>query len=282
MSKEITRQGIYIFVFLCMAGFQLRAMAAEDLTLGIHPYKSATKLQKAYRPLADYLSGVLSVPVKVSISSDYSVHVDRIGRDKIDIAYMGPASYVHMVEKYGAKPILARQVIHGKPTFQGKIVVRKNSTISVLKDLQGKLFAFGDPKSTMSHLVPRYMLISARVKLKDSQFLGSHDNVALAVLSGDYDAGAVKEAVYYKYRSKGLKVLKTTPALSEHLFVAGAHLKKPLVTKLRNAFLSLDKHKDGKKIMRSIKPGITAYGRAKNADYNNLRHILKELKKHNL
>lgn len=282
MNRKFILTGIFLSVFICLSGQQQHAVAAQSLILGVHPYKSASKLQKAYKPLAAYLSSVLSIPVSVSISPDYSVHVDRIGRNKIDIAYMGPASYVQLVEKFGPKPILVRQLIHGKPTFQGKIIVRKDSSLSTLKDLQGKLFAFGDPKSTMSHLVPHYMILNAGVKLKGSKFLGSHDNVALAVLAGDYDAGAVKEAVFYKYEEKGLKVLKTTPALSEHLFVAGTHLKKPQVKKIRNAFLALYKRKDGAMIMQSIKPGITAYGTASNKDYNNLRHILKALKKHNL
>lgn len=256
--------------------------AAEILTLGIHPYKSSSKLLNAYTPLAEYLSSELGVQVKIQIAPDYDTHLKRIGKDEVDIAYMGPASYVAMVDQYGKKPIIARQFIKGIPTFQGKIISRSDSKYNILHDLTGARFAFGDQRSTMSHLVPRYMLIEDKVKLASFKFLGSHDNVALGVLSGDYDAGAVKEAVFYKYRNKGLKAIATTPALSEHLFVSSSKINKDLYHAICQAFYKLDKLPQGKLIMTSIKNGISSFGPANDQDYDNLRVILDVLKRHGL
>lgn len=132
---------------------------SNELTLGVHPYKSVSKLQKYYLPLAAYLSEKLNKKVSLNIAKNYGTHIDLIGRDQLDIAYMGPASYVSLVNKHGKKRLLARQVIKGKPTFKGHILARANSKMSKLSDLKGKAFAFGDPNSTMSHLVPRYMII---------------------------------------------------------------------------------------------------------------------------
>ena len=258
------------------------ALASNHLVLGIHPYKSPAKLIKAYTPLAEYLSKMIGIPVQISISKDYQTHIDAIGSDKLDIAYMGPASYVQLVDQYGKRPLLVRQAIHGKPTFQGKIIARKDSDLHSLNQLKGKSFAFGDPDSTMSHLVPRYMLWKEGVnanQLERYKFLGSHDNVALAVLSGEYDAGAVKEAVFHKYEKRGLKVLETTPALSEHVFVASKKLDPATAQKLREAFLSLNKDPNGQQIMNSIKPGITAMHPVEDKSYNNLREILLTLKR---
>ena len=257
------------------------AYADNTLVLGVHPYKASLKLIKAYTPLAEYLSKAIGQSIQVKISRDYHSHIELIGKDKLDIAYMGPASYVDMVERFGEKPILARQAIKGSPTFQGKIITRNNNGIQKLIDLKGKRFAFGDSASTMSHLVPRYMLWESGVtvdQLSGYKFLGSHDNVALAVLGGDYDAGAVKEAVFYKYQSRGLRELATTPALSEHLFVASTRLPKEVVEKLRKALLELHSDPQGKKIMSGIKKGISAYLPAGTSDYDNLRVILKKLK----
>lgn len=258
------------------------ALARDRLVLGIHPYKSPVKLIKAYTPLAEYLSRKTGIPVHLTISKDYQNHIDAIGSDTLDVAYMGPASYVKLVNQYGRKPLLACQAISGKPTFQGKIIVRKDSNLRSLNQLKGKSFAFGDPNSTMSHLVPRYMLWKAGVsasKLKRYRFLGSHDNVALAVLAGDYDAGAVKEAVFYKYKARGLKVLKSTPVFSEHVFVASKRLNPALIKKLRNAFLSLHMDSNGREIMNSIKPGMTSMRAVEDKNYNNLREILHALER---
>lgn len=258
------------------------ALAQDQLVMGIHPYKSPDTLLKSYMPLAAYLARRTGLPVTIVISKDYKDHIQAIGSDKLDIAYMGPASYVKLVDQYGKKPLLACQVVRGKPTFQGKIIVRKESTLRSLGQLTGKSFAFGDPESTMSHLVPRYMLWKAGVgvsQLKHYKFLGSHDNVALSVLAGEHDAGAVKETVYYKYKERGLRALTSTPKLAEHVFVASNKLDPAIVLKLREAFLSLDQDAMGVKIMSSMKPGITAMRSIEDKNYDNLRKILRTLKR---
>ena len=257
-----------------------QSLAAKTLVLSIHPYQSATKLLQAYTPLVEYLGSELGVTAQIQIDPDYAMHVQRIGKNEVDLAYMGPASYVELVDKYGKKPIIARQYINGIPTFQGKFITRKDSAIHSIADLNGKRFAFGDKGSTMSHLVPQYMLIEANVQLKTAKFLGSHDNVALGVLTGDYDAGAVKEAIFYKYAARGLKAIATTPALSEHLFVARSNMDKTLYRKLCKAFYILKDKPNGKSIMNSIKSGLTEFGSATDHDYDNLRKILDVLKRH--
>ena len=255
-------------------------LAAETMVLSIHPYQSATKLLHAYTPLAEYLAAETGTLVQIRIAPDYATHVNRIGSDEVDLAYMGPAPYIEMVNQYGRKPIIARQFINGIPTFQGKIIARTDSPVTSLAELSGKRFAFGDKGSTMSHLVPHFMLNQAGVKLQSFRFLGSHDNVALGVLSGDYDAGAVKEEIFYKYQARGLKVISTTPALSEHLFVARSNIDKDMYNKLCQAFYALKDKPDGPKIMGGIKKGLTSFGAASDQDYDNLRKILHELKGH--
>lgn len=255
--------------------------AKEELTLGVHPYKSVKKLQSLYLPLTEILSKELNVKVSLNIAKDYKTHIDLIGKNKIDIAYMGPASYVAMVDQYGQKRALARLVIKDKPTFKGHILVREDSNINSYADLVNKRFAFGDPNSTMSHLVPRYMLINngiTKEKLKGMRFLGSHDNVAIAVLTGEFDAGAVKEAVFYKYKNKGIKSLAATPELSEHLFVVSNKVSQKTADKIQNVLLNLKNTNEGIKVLKGIKKTMSAMGVVSDKDYDNLREILNLLK----
>lgn len=255
----------------------------KPLQFAVHPYKSAEKLTKAFSPLIKHLSKELGRPVHLSISKDYESHIQRIGNNHVDVAYMGPASYVNMGERYGKKNILARQTINGQPTFQGKIITRSDSNINNLSDLNNKLFAFGDLNSTMSHLVPHYMLIKAGItddKLKAFRFLGSHDNVAIAVLAGDYHAGAVKEAIYNKYKHQGIKAIATTPSLYEHLIIASSTLDNQICSDIRNILLNLKNTLKGKRIMQQIKEGIDTFEPANDSDYDNLREIIQTLKLH--
>ncbi|MGD8932702.1 MAG: PhnD/SsuA/transferrin family substrate-binding protein, partial [Chromatiales bacterium] len=137
---------------------------------------SHQELNKRFQPLADHLGTVLNRQVVVRVGPNYAEHIAYIGMDKVDIAYMGPAMYVHMVDRFGEKPLLARLAINGEPVFHGFLVTRRESDISRIEELRGKRFAFGDPDSTMSYLVPRFMMLEAGIDVRDLadyQFLGS-------------------------------------------------------------------------------------------------------------
>jgi phosphonate transport system substrate-binding protein len=281
MDKSIQRTILLILAFLpaCMG---LEASAADTLTLAVHPYLPAKELTERFAPLAEYLGRETGIPVTVRVGRDYQEHIDFVGKDQADIAYMGPAPYITMVAAYGKKPLLTRLEIDGQPRFLGHIIVKTDSPMRRLADLRGKRFAFGDRDSTMSHLVPQYMLEKAGVsmdKLAEYRFLGSHNNVALGVLAGDFDAGAVKDEVYIKYMPQGLRSLADTPYFSEHLFVARTTLPPALTDRIRQAMLGLGRSPDGAAILKSINPRTTALVTVTDDDYNNLRQVLKALGK---
>lgn len=205
-------KGVAFFVFLCAFP---QKMYADDLSFYIQPYLPATELVKRFNPLARYLSDRMGVTVRIKISKNYGRHIDFVGDDKADIFYLGPGPYVEMVEKYGKKPLLARLEVRNSPVYHGMIIVRQDSPIQSLADLKGKSFAFGDLHSTMNYFVPRYMVQMAGVDLGDLEtyeFLGTHHDVALAVLGGYYDAGGLKEEVFYRYEKRGIKNACQEPA----------------------------------------------------------------------
>ena len=252
-----------------------RVHAGDQLTLWVHPYLPATELFRKFSPLAVYLGEKCGRTIQVKVSKDYNSHIERVGKDRMDIAYLGPVSYVKTTHTYGKKTLLAALEVNGKPFFHGMIIARKDSSIKTLQDLPGKKFAFGDPNSTMSCLAPRYMLWEAGVdveKLK-TEFLGSHYNVALGVIGGYYDAGCVKEAVYYKYQERGLKILAKSQPVAEHLFVVNSKLPETIINNLRQSMVSL---KD-KTILTSIKESATGMAVVKDEDYDNLRAMLQRL-----
>ena len=261
------------------------SFAREPLIFGVHPYLPSSELYKRFMPLLDYLSKETGQPMQLNISSTYEKHIESIGTGNVNIAYMGPASYVHMVNKYGRNPLLARLEIKGSPTFRGVIIVRKEDKSTELKDLLGKSFAFGDPASTMSSLVPHYMLIKAGIELEELSgyiHLRNHINVALSVLVGDSDAGAVKEEVFYKYEQRGLKALAFTPRISEHLLIGHNTLPAEVIDSLRKALFNIKDTKHGRAIMTAIKSSMSAFVPVQDEDYDNLRIIMQTVMKNDV
>ena len=250
----------------------------EKLLIGVTPYLTATELFKRFSPLVDYLGRKTGMAFSLKITADYQDCIDRLGNGSLDIAYLGSAGYVKMVDLYGERPIVARLETNGTPFFRSVIFVREESPLQTLADLAGKELAFGDQESTSSHIVPRHMLIEAGLsidQLGGHQHLDNHNNVALGVLMGDYDAGGVKEEIFNKYEKRGLRRLAISSPIPEYLFVASSRLPSKSVEDLRKAFYSLKNDKDGESIMKEIKKGMTAFVPANDGDYGGLSAMVR-------
>jgi phosphonate transport system substrate-binding protein len=258
------------------------AHSKDSLILGIHPYRSHDAIREMFTPLADFLSQRLGQAVEVRIGETYESHTNAIIQGQLDLAYIGPALLVQLKDKHVVPYLLARLEIDGKSTFTGKIFTREGSHIRTLKDLKGRHFAFGSSSSTMSHLVPRQLMYEAGIDVEDFasyNFYSSHDNVALAVLSGDADAGAVKEAVFDKYRHKGIVAIATTPEISEHLFIAPASADPDKVRLLKQHLLSLSSGSpEARQVLYPIKKSATAMVSVKEGDYKKLSDIMRQLR----
>ncbi len=275
-SYTLMAKSVAFFVFLCVFP---QKMYAEELSFYIQPYLPATELVKRFNPLVRYLSDRLGTPVRIKISKNYDRHIDLAGEDKADISYLGPGPYVKMVEKYGEKPLLARLEVRNSPVYYGMIIVQQDSPVQSLADLKGKGFAFGDLHSTMNFLVPRHMLQMAGVGLGDLgkyEFLGTHHDIALAVLGGYYDAGGIKEEVFYRYEKRGLRMLAKSQPVSEHVFVTRSNMDDNLVRQLKKHLLDLNKDRHGLEILKSIKASITGIQSVRDEDYDAMRLYMAE------
>lgn len=269
---------LLMFFALGFFPFAPQVFAADSLSLWIHPYLTATELLQRFTPLATYLGHELGIPVEVKIQKSYQDHIEIVGNDHADIAYLGPVSYLKISKNYGPKPLLARLEVGGTPFFHGMIVVRTEAKIKDLADLVGKSFAFGDPNSTMSYVVPRAHLKKGGIGLDllgSYEFIGSHHDVALGVLGGYFDAGAVKEEVFAEYEKRGLRILSKSPPISEHVFVTRANLAPEQIVRLRKALMAINQSPQKNEILHAIKKEVTGFSPVVDEDYDELRELMK-------
>ena len=282
MNHRTIRYKLVIALTLAILLNGTVVLSQEPLKLGVHPYLSSSELIARYAPLAEHLAQVLAQPVIIEVSSSYDAHIEKIGNGTIDIAYLGPASYVKLVDKFGKFPILGILESGGKKTFQGYIVTRKDSSIRTLDQLRGKRLAFGDPDSTMSHLVPRYLLLKSGIDVRllaEYRFVANHENIALGVLSGNFDAGAVKEETFRAYEPKGLRAIAVSPPISDHVFVASKDLPPATVRAVSKTLAALKVTPEGRRILTSMRKDVTSIVPCRDADYDNLREIISSLRK---
>ena len=166
----------------------------------------------------------------------------------------------------------------GLPYTHAAIVARSGSGIERIEDLRGKRFAFGDRMSTSSYLVPRSMLAEAGIRLEDLKehaFKGNHDDVARAVLAGEYDAGGLMESTAGKFLDQGLKVLKTSVEIPEFNICASKGLDAGTQESTRKALAALNRRNEGHaQVLAMIDQEYTGFVAAEDGDYDGVRKLM--------
>src|SRR5574337_337828 len=263
-------------VFLAVAVLVSQAAWAKDkLVMGVHPYKPAMELHKIFKPIADYVSHKIGKPVELQIGKSYEDTAEKVSKGEFDFSFMGPNTYAKFGPMYHFKPLV--QIINnGKPSFYGVIVVKKGSSIKHIQDLKGKTFGFGDKNSTLTHVVPLYMMLSENIHLKDLKkfaFLpGNHDNLAMNVTTGTFDATGIMPDIADKYSD--LEVITKTPILPEHVFAANKNMDPVTFKNIQDALLTMDAP-----LMKGIKPSLTGMQKVNDKDFDILRKILDRVEK---
>ncbi|HET6204227.1 MAG TPA: phosphate/phosphite/phosphonate ABC transporter substrate-binding protein [Planctomycetota bacterium] len=214
------------------------------LRFGLYPSDSPTEMFRQFLPLCEYLTKETGYTVELEVAPSYAAGIEKFRKGEVDLFRSGAATYGRLLLEEEARPpilVAIEQDGEKKETrFRGAIVTRQDAPFRTLKDLEGKSFAFGDRRSTMGTQVPRKMLANAGVKLGTTAHLRSHDDVALAVLNGGFDAGACKAPTAEKYREKGLRILEYSGDFPSKPIYARNGLEPAKVEAVRKALLALD------------------------------------------
>lgn len=262
---------------------QFRVLGDEEsgsLRFGVVPLENPAQMHRRFTPLAAYLGKVLGRPVELRVALDFTEAVRDLGEGRTQIAYLTPSTFVQARTRYGVR-LIATALRNGKPYQHAAIVVRRGSGIRALADLRGKTFAFGDPNSTSSHIVPRAMLLDAGLSLEQlggTEYLGHHDSVARAVLNGEYHAGAVMESVAARYLPEGLEILAQSPPIPEFNLCANAALAAADVERIRAAVLALDAAAaEGKSVLEALYSEYTGFVAGQEREYETVRQMMQRL-----
>ena len=177
--------------------------------LGVVGFYNPRLMYVKYQQLVDYLTETTGDRWELAVTMDYEETVKSLCSGKLDLAYLGPFTYLRMHEACGATPVV-RLNTKGSAIYRSLIMVRQDSSYRTLSDLEGTVFAFGSPLSTSSHLVPCLMLRDAGLMPGEGltcQYFGHHDRAARAVVMGTADACGVRDIVGERFAKRGLRIL---------------------------------------------------------------------------
>ena len=203
--KTWLRQAAVMTLSVCAAS----AMAqAKELRVGLIPSEDAQAMMRASQQVMDQLAARTGLKVRPFVANDYNGVIEALRSGKLDVAYLGPFSYVLASQIANAEafaiPVTKKT---GKPTYQSIIITRQDKGLDSVARLQGKTFAFVDPSSASGHLFPKAGLKGEGVDIdryfSRVIFSGSHDASILAVANGKVDAAAVADPIFDNAIAKG-------------------------------------------------------------------------------
>ena len=222
------------------------------------PDESPTELARKAAPLVKYLEGKLAVKVEFTPVTDYAASVEALINKKVDLAWFGGFTFVQAHVRSGGKviPLVQREE---DEKFRS-VFITSDAAINGLADLKGKDVSFGSQSSTSGHLMPRSFLLQAGVDpdkvFRRVAYSGAHDATIAAVAAGKVQAGALNISVWEKFvadkkvDTTKVRAFYTTPPYYDYNWTVHADMPSALQTKLREAFLALNKSSpEGKEIL---------------------------------
>ena len=251
----------------------------RELVFGVYTSDAATEMVKQFSPALDVLEVALGeqlgerVKISLKVASTYEGGVEDLTSGRVDFARMGPASYVMAKEISPGVRILAMESKKGSKTFNGVICVREGSDIESVAQLKGKRFAFGDARSTIGRFLAQELLVENGIRsenLEGFDYLGRHDKVGMAVGSGMYAAGALKEGTFKKLVAAGepIQVIASFPNVTKP-WIARAGMAPELFDGLQKVLLAMD---DEKALGALKKDGFLP---GDDADYDSIRSAIE-------
>ncbi|MFD2610953.1 phosphate/phosphite/phosphonate ABC transporter substrate-binding protein [Paenibacillus gansuensis] len=221
------RQSFLVLTLLLIASLTLAACGSstkqgeqgnsgekdQELLIGVIPAQGSNQMKLGADKLAAVLAEKLGRPVKAEVYPDYNGVVEAMGAGKVQMAYLGPLTYVEAHERYDVQAIVT-QLIDGKPFYHSYLIAPSDSPYQSIEDVvkQSKeiRFAFGDINSTSGSLIPGIALKKAGVfksqedhQFKSVTYTGDHTATALAIQNKQQDVGAIDSAYYNNLVKQG-------------------------------------------------------------------------------
>ncbi len=259
-----------------------RASQRKVVYIGVIPKDNPRLIYERYQPLLDYLTEMTSFRYELVVKKNYADTVGALGRGEMDMAFLGPLTYLEAKQAYGATCILRPKGIYGNGTYKSIIITRKGSTLKSPSDLKNKKVAFAAVKSTSGNLIPRYLLANHGIHLSELSGYSNfdyHDSVAKAVLRGQFDAGAVRDTVATRYERLGLERFMESRPIPTGPLVVSPSASYKIVEEVRGALLSLDPSRpEHRKVLERLDDEFkNGFMLATDADYADIRSLINSV-----
>jgi phosphonate transport system substrate-binding protein len=231
-----------------VAPFQSQASAAERrYSFGVVPQFEQRKLFDIWSPIIDDLKKRTGLDIELVTTLTIADFESKFSSGEFDFTYTNPYHSALACEAQGYVPLVA-----DKTPLRGIVVVRNDSTVREISDLNGKVVAFPSPNAIGACLLVKADLEQLFHVIVKPLYVETHSSVYLHVVKELADAGGGVEKTLQEQAPDiraALRVLYTTRAFPSHPVMAHPRVPKTAQEKVRRAFLDMAETSAGKELL---------------------------------
>lgn len=295
-SALLQGTGAIAATFLVTTGLAFQVKAAEcenpdSLTFAMVPTEETVAELQLYKPVTDRLAKETGKKIEFFMPTSYASVVEGLLSKFVDVAVLGPYSYVIASSKDPSIEVFATyakrpgHMQEEGPGYKAALITKKGSKFTSIESLKGTTLGLVDPGSTSGNLFPRVVFAPKVGGDLDKYFgkvvyTGSHELSSVAVGKGKVDAAFVATHRFDNVVNKGeikledVNILWKSPAIPQDPFVYRNTLCQDVKDKIKATFLGLSPDDPGeKKFLNNVKSN--KFVAMTSADYD----VIRELKK---
>lgn len=276
-----------------MTGQSLAAQCEDpkSLTFAIIPTEESVAELQLYQPVTARLAKVTGKKIEFFMPTSYASVVEGLLSKFIDVAVLGPYSYVIASSKDPSIEVFATyakrpgHLQEEGPGYKAVLISKKGSKFTSIDALKGSVLGLTDPGSTSGNLFPRVVFApnvggDLDKYFKKVAYTGSHELSTVAVDKGKVDAAFVASHRFDNVVNKGevkmanFNFLWKSPPIPQDPFVYRNTLCDGVKKTIRETFFGLSKDVPGeKKFLDNVKSNKFVPMTSKDYD------VIRELKK---
>jgi phosphonate transport system substrate-binding protein len=139
--------------------------------------------------LADALNEATGLTYEVSVPTSYAATIEEMCASPSDTMAFIPAQGYVLANQLCGVDVAFKAIRRGWGVYWTEFIVRRDSDIESLEDLDGKSWAYPDAGSTSGYLAPLVFMKENNITPGEQVEAGGHPQVVNAVVNGDADFG---------------------------------------------------------------------------------------------
>ena len=252
---------------------------AQEISLGVVPQESPSKLFSVWKPIAQYLSRTTGEKIVFKTEKSIPLFEKSLLRGTYDFAYVNPAQFIQINTKmkYSAD-------VRARKNIVGILVGREHGDIQALLKEEPR-FIFPAPNAFASSVLIKYELSKKfNYKFDDPKktgYIHSHDSVYKGVMSGLADLGGGIERtldVFFDKHEKHLNgekeylsIVYKTKAYPSHPFSFHPRVDSKVKEKIITALMNMPEN-----LKESLK--VREFILINNQEYNSVEDLMQAIK----